>query len=244
MPEWPLHRTWKQVEVMPLGKGFAVALDGKIARTPDRRPLALPTRQAAQLVAAEWEWTERRPRRVHMCLTRLATTAIDLYSDDRQGIVARLLEYGEFDAVCFREPHRAELADRQRQHWDPLIDWVATEYGACMRIAETGFALDNRASLAILRRPLSRLNAFELASLELLTSSMRSLLLGLAVLKGYRSFRQGWELSRIEEDWFIEFWGEDPDESRKSRDSLRELKRASLFLQALDERHPKRRTAL
>lgn len=49
-----MKRFYESTGIEPTEGGFAVTLDGKPARTPAKRLLALPTGPWAEAVAAEW----------------------------------------------------------------------------------------------------------------------------------------------------------------------------------------------
>src|SRR5262245_20863102 len=59
------------------GDGYLILLDGKPVRTPARRELALPTRELAEAVAAEWNEQAIVIDPAAMPLTRLANSIID-----------------------------------------------------------------------------------------------------------------------------------------------------------------------
>ena len=49
------RRFYKDVTIGASGDEFAILLDGRPVKTPGRRPLAVPTRAAAELLAREWQ---------------------------------------------------------------------------------------------------------------------------------------------------------------------------------------------
>src|SRR5689334_15159030 len=54
-----------------------LVLDGRPARTPARHPLSLPTRAAAEAVAAEWQAVGAEIDPTAMPMTRLVNSALD-----------------------------------------------------------------------------------------------------------------------------------------------------------------------
>ena len=48
-------RFFKEVSVGETADGFAILLDGRPVKTPGKRPLVLPARAAAEILAAEWD---------------------------------------------------------------------------------------------------------------------------------------------------------------------------------------------
>ncbi|OYU74502.1 MAG: hypothetical protein CFE32_17560, partial [Alphaproteobacteria bacterium PA3] len=49
------RRFYKTVDIAPVETGFAVRLDRATPKTPAKKALVLPTKAAAELVAAAWD---------------------------------------------------------------------------------------------------------------------------------------------------------------------------------------------
>ena len=67
------------------------------------------------------------------------------------------------------------------------------------------------ASLAALSRAVHDQSPFQLAAFHDLVALSGSLVLALAVTRGRLPSEEAWRLSRIDEDWQIEVWGEDEE---------------------------------
>jgi chaperone required for assembly of F1-ATPase len=80
------------------------------------------------------------------------------------------------------------------------------------------------ASLAALSAAVRALSPFRLAAFHDLVALSGSLVLALAVTRGRLTADGAWPLSRIDEHWQIELWGEDEEaaemEARKRADFL------------------------
>jgi len=59
----------------------------------------------------------------HDALTRLAATALDRTSEQRDKVVVEVAGYAGTDLVCYRAGHPPTLVARQQAAWQPLIDW-------------------------------------------------------------------------------------------------------------------------
>ena len=77
MSTWALRRFWTAATAVPVEGGFAVQLDGKPVRTPQKAPLVLPTEALAREVAAEWQAVEGKVDPGRMLFTRMANSAVD-----------------------------------------------------------------------------------------------------------------------------------------------------------------------
>ncbi|MFO0988338.1 MAG: ATP12 family chaperone protein [Alphaproteobacteria bacterium] len=134
-----MKKFYKTVAVEPREGGHAVLLDGKPIRTPAGKPLAAPTAALAEAIAAEWRGQGERVKPATMPLTQLLNTALDRMAAGRvrDEAIAEICAYAETDLVCFRAPEPAALARRQRETWQPLLDWLAGRHGAALAVSES-----------------------------------------------------------------------------------------------------------
>ncbi len=205
-----MKRFWREVTIEAGAGGFAIRLDRRPVRTPAKSPCLLPTRALAEAVAAEWAAVEGEVDPGAMPLTRTANSAIDRVIPEREAVAAVIAAYGEADLICYRAPHPQALARRQADAWDPLIAWVAQALGTHLVAVEgVVHVAQPPESLARLDAAVRAHGAWELTALYDLVSISGSLVIGLAVSHGRLDAGAAWPLSRIDEDWQIEEWGED-----------------------------------
>jgi chaperone required for assembly of F1-ATPase len=222
-----MKRFYKQVSIAPAEGGFGILLDGKSVKTPARNTLALPTEKLANAVADEWREQGEEVVAASMPLLKLANTAIDGVGVHRDEVIAAILRFGENDLVCYRAEQPPELAARQRAGWDPLLDWVTHRHGARMRVAQGLNHVDQSPeALAALREPLESLDAFALTGLHVAASVTGSLVLGLTVLDEALSSARAFELSRIDEAYQAEKWGQDAEAAKRANALAHELDKA------------------
>ena len=138
-----------------------------------------------------------------------------------------LAAYAETDLTCHRAGTPAELAARQSQAWDPILDWAAAAYGAPL-IATVGVlpVAQPQPSLDALAAHVAGLDEFRLTALHDLVTLSGSLLIGLATADRHIAPDTAWHLSRIDETWQAEQWGDDEEAAEAA-----EIKREQ-FLQA------------
>lgn len=209
---WAPRRFWREVTVEPEGEGFAVLLDGRRVRTPLKAPLVLPTRAFAEAVAEEWRAQGEVLNPGTMPATRLANAAIDKVGASRADVVAMLADYGRSDLLSYRAEGPERLVERQRAGWDPLLAWVREVLGA--RLA-TGAGVmpvaQGEGDLARLRAAVDALDDFALSAFHDLVALSGSLVLALAATRGRLAPEAAWDLSRLDEAFQIEEWGEDEE---------------------------------
>jgi chaperone required for assembly of F1-ATPase len=223
-----MKRFYKTVSVAPADGGFAVLLDGKPIQTPARAKLVLPSEALAQAIAAEWDNQGEEVVATTMPLLRLANTVIDGVAAHRADVIAAILRFGENDLLCYRAHQPPQLADRQRAGWDPLLEWVAQRYRAQFKITVGLDHVDQAPeALAALRQALEGFDAFALGGLHVIASITGSLMLALAVAEGFITGADAFALSRIDESYQAEKWGEDAEAAKRAAALAHELDKAA-----------------
>lgn len=228
-------RFYKAVEVAPVEGAFAVHLDGRPVRTPAKALLALPTQEAAALVAAEFEAQEEVIDPVAMPVMRLVNTALDGVASDPQAVLEDILRFASTDMLCYRADTPQGLVERQNTHWDPVLDWARSALGARFNLAEGVIHVEQpRETIAVLGAHLKqRSEPMRLAALHLMTSLTGSALLALAVEAGEVEAEAAWRAAHVDEDWQIEQWGQDAEAVARRNARHRDFLAAVGLLEAL-----------
>jgi len=205
-----MKRFWSNVTVAAVDGGFAIRLDSRPLRTPSKLPCLLPTGALAEAVAAEWAAQGAEVNPDAMPLTRAANTTIDRVAPESDAVATIISDFGGTDLICYRAPHPDGLVQRQSLAWDPLVAWAAKTLGAPLVVAMGVIHVAQPAdSLAKLDAAVRAHGPWELTALHDLVSISGSLVIGLAVSHGHLAATTAWPLSRIDEGWQIEHWGED-----------------------------------
>jgi chaperone required for assembly of F1-ATPase len=212
MTEWKAKRFWTAAAVAEAEGGYQVELDGRPVRTPGKALLVLPTRAMAEAVAAEWDAQEGEIKPLTMPVTRSANSAIERVTPSHAEVAAMLSAYGETDLLCYRAEGPQDLAARQAEGWDPLLDWAAEALEARLHPTAGVLPVPQPAqSVANLSAEVTRTPPFHLTALHDLVTLSGSLILGLATAYGRLTPETAFDLSRIDEDFQIEQWGEDEE---------------------------------
>jgi chaperone required for assembly of F1-ATPase len=222
-----MKRFYKQVSIAPVEGGFGVLLDGKSVKTPARNVLALPTEKLAAAIAAEWQGQGEEVIATSMPLLRLANSVIDGVAANREATIDAILRFGENDLLCYRAHQPPDLAARQRQGWDPVLDWVRRQHGVQMTVAEGLTHVDQTPeALAGLRRVLEGFDTFTLGGLHVVASITGSTVMALAVASDFASGAHAFELSRIDENYQAEKWGQDAEAVKRTTALAHEMDKA------------------
>lgn len=203
-------RFYSEVSVAGRDGGFAVLLDGKPLHTPARAPMILPGAPLAEAVAAEWRAQGETLDPASLTLTRLANTAVDRIRPDPAPLVEQVVGYGACDLLCYRAAAPHALVERQAAAWQPMLDWAAARYGIRFAISSDLFPITpDDCVLARLRTAVAGHDAFALAGLGEAVGVLGSLVLTLALADGRIDGIEAFALSRVDERFQAEQWGED-----------------------------------
>lgn len=230
MTAWAPKRFWKEAQVTPSEGGFTVTLDGRTVKTPAKTLLAVPTRALAQAIAEEWDAQDDKIDPTTMPFTRMSNSALDKVATQFSEVADMLAAYGDADLLCYRAESPENLVLRQQELWDPLLDWAADTLGARLgtRSGLMHKAQDAKA-LATLTAQVHQLSNFQLAAFHDLVSLTGSLVLGFAATRQLHSAEELWDLSRVDELWQEEQWGQDDEATALANRKKSELIFAEQF---------------
>lgn len=231
---WAAKRFWTEARVVPAPGGHGISLDQRPVKTPAKAPLVLPTRALAEGVAAEWDAQQGTVDPRTMPLTRAANAAIDKVAPQYDEVAEIVAAYGGSDLLCYRAPGPEALAARQAAGWDRWLDWAAARHGARLATAAGVMHVpQEKACLSALTARVGAHSAFELTALHDLVALSGSLVLGLAVSEGALEPEAAWDLSRIDETWQAEQWGEDDEAAAMAALKRQDFLQAHRFLTLL-----------
>lgn len=212
MSAWKAKRFWKEARAEVCDGGFTVRLDGRAVKTPAKVPLVVPTLAMAEAIAAEWDAQQGEVKPDTMPVTRAANSAIDKIVPQCAAVVEIVAAYGGSDLLCYRAVGPEALIARQAAGWDPVLDWAAQALGVRLAVTQgVMHVAQDEGALARLTARVEGFDPFRLAAFHDLVAISGSLVLALAVTEGRLTAEEAWALSRIDEHWQVEQWGEDEE---------------------------------
>jgi chaperone required for assembly of F1-ATPase len=224
------RRFYAQANAAKEADTYAVRLDGKAVRTPARRILAAPTLALAEAIAAEWRAQRDVIDPATMPLTRLANAIIDGVADRPRPVADEVAKYAASDLLFYRATTPAELMERQRRHWDPVLAWAAEVLGARFAIREgVMHVAQPNAALAAIRAVIPD-EPWSLGALHAATTLMGSALLALALAHRRLAVDEAWQAAHVDEDWNMERWGRDALALERRAKRFAELNAAAIVL--------------
>ncbi|WAC48324.1 ATPase [Asticcacaulis sp. SL142] len=205
-------RFWKEAAFAHTPEGFAVTLDGRSAKTPAGKTLALPNFALAAKVAAEWNAVGEVVEFNDMPLTRLAYAAIDRMGDTLEEMLREINRYAETDLLCYPADYPEELTARESAGWAPVLNWAEKELG--LRFVQNLSIVHKpqpEATVAALKDLVAQASTYERAGIMAATPLFGSVILALALFKGRVTGDEAHALSRIGEAFQAETWGDDAE---------------------------------
>jgi chaperone required for assembly of F1-ATPase len=225
-------RFYREAHVVDRPEGFAIALDGKLARTPAKSPLAVASRRLAEAMAAEWNAQGALIDPGAMPLTRIVNATLDGVAWDLESVAAEVVKYAGSDLLCYRAEAPDELVRRQSDAWDPLLEWAGEVLDAPLLTARgIVFVEQPASSLAAIAREVGALDSYELAAVSVMTTLTGSVVVALAVAKGRLEAEAAWSAANIDEDYQIELWGQDEEALARREARWREMDAASRLIE-------------
>lgn len=204
-------RFYQNVDIIENDGLYSVTLDGRPLKTPAKKPLSVDRKKAAELIAAEWDAQDDDIRPETMPVTRLVNVAIELTPDNRPMLIAEARKYAGTDLLCYRVSEPVTLANRQKDQWGPVLSWAAGQ-GIELEITSSVLAIEqSEASLDKIAEFATGLDDLDLTLMVHLTAVYGSAVLAMAVMDNHLTGSQAFDLSRLDNLYQIEQWGEDEE---------------------------------
>lgn len=225
-------RFYEQAQALERDGLFHVALDGRTARTPARRPLAVASRVVADALAAEWQAQQEQIDPARMPLTRLVNSALDGVADQHEAVRAEIVRYAGSDALCYRAGEPEALVERQDRTWSPLIAALEERIGGRFVMAQgIVFAQQPRTVLDAVGKRVAAIPApVALAGAHNVMTLTGSTILMLTLAEGLIDAEAAWAAAHLDEDYQSEIWGQDEEAAERRAIRRMEYDAAVLLL--------------
>lgn len=228
-----VKRFYETADVGEADGGYALRLDGRVARTPANRKLISPTRALAEGLAAEWAAQGEIIEPTRMPLTRLAHSALDGVSQALSETISEVAGYAGSDLVCYRALEPDALAARQAAAFDPVLAFAEEVFGARFVLAGgIVHAPQPEASLKAVRAAIPQ-EPFAVTALHALTSLSGSVLIALMLARGATTAEAAWAAAHVDEDFQIERWDADEEAMQRREARWRDFAAAAFATEAL-----------
>ncbi len=233
-PKFP-KRFYKEASIAELDDGFTVELDGKGIKTPGRISIIVPNEEAAQLMADEWNAIETEINPLLMPVTRLVNTAVDGVAQEMQAVMEDITRYASSDLLCYRADTPEDLVEKQREHWDPVLDWALEKFGASFEVTSgiMSIAQPKEAIAGFGAQLKQHADPFKLACIHTFTSISGSAILALALAEEHLTAEDCWNAAHVDEDWNVSLWGEDYEAADRRKQRWKDFEAADRLLKTI-----------
>ncbi len=196
-----MKRFWKTVTV----ENGRILLDGRLVKTPGRLTFQVPTARLAEAIADEWRTVGDEIKPHEMKLTGLANAAIE-----RAPSAETLAVYGETDLLCYRAETPPELAAREADVWDPLLDWGRKRFDIAFTVT-SGIVHVGQPQETVKRlgAAVAAYDDFHRTALSPLVTIGGSLVVALMLAESSITPNAAFDACHLDELWQAELWGED-----------------------------------
>ena len=235
-PEMPvrIRRFYNTVDVAARDGDFTIQLDGRAARTPAGRPLAMPTPALADLIRAEWAAQGDEIVLAAMPATRLAQTALDGVADRHAETVREFARFAETDLLCYFAEAPTSLVRREEATWAPLLVWAREDLRlAFVRTAGIAHRLQPPEVLAGVTALAVAAGPFDLAGLAFGAALFGSAIVVLALRAGRIDAQGALTAARLDEMFQEEQWGVDDEAVQHAARMARETAMLEHWFRAL-----------
>lgn len=233
-----MKRFYKDVKVEEDSTGaFTITLDGKPVKTQNTGSvLSCACETLAAAVAKEWQDQEDEINPQVMPLTQIMSTVIDTTDEQRAQIAKTVLAYINTDLLCYRIDMPEDLAQRQKDRWDPPLTWFKEEYGGTF---ETTFGLSALTQEDAIHKAFEKeamsMDIFEFTVFQITTSMTGSVILALAFVKEATDIDDIFQAVFVDELYRAEIYDEekygvDPMQEKQRESLLRDLQAMHLIL--------------
>ena len=202
-------RFYKDAAVIPMEGGFAVALDGKVPRTPGMKHVVVPLESIAQAMAAEWAAQDKEIDPMTMPMTRPVNSAVEAGEDRAPALRDEIVKYAGNDLLLYRADAPETLVSRQEEVWDAALVRLARKFGVSFQ-PTIGIVHQPQpaATLARLAAALDGETLFGLTAMNAVMSITGSGLLALALRHQLMTSEEVWVAAHVDEDHNVSLWGE------------------------------------
>lgn len=227
-------------KVVKNSSNYAISYDGNLLCTPVGVTYGIPTESLAKAIAEEWRSEEEKIISAKkegkagkgirvtingdMPLTQIAATAHDIITKNRESVIDNLVGYVLSELLCHRAETPADLAKRQEEIWQPLLDWCAAKYDALLNVGMGVMPIEQSPETAkALHEAISAKDNFFIAGLSSAVDVTGSLVLGLALSEQARTANEIFQAAELDVNYQSIKWGKDPVTKARHESIKRDL---------------------
>lgn len=231
-----MKQFYKHATILQTPDGWALHLDGKPVRTPNKQILLIPAEKLAIHIAAEWNAQGEDIKPDAMPTNQIMMTIQDRVAPNRKKLETEILGFINTDLICYPASEPEIYAENQEKSWKSFRDYIETEFKSPLQTTTGLAALTQSPELnTAITTYCEKLDHQHFACLYLVTQATGSLFLALAFLSGKFANDDIFKAALIEDlikdgIYMADTYGLSPDQERKRKILADELDNCRLFL--------------
>ncbi|KAJ6655952.1 hypothetical protein lerEdw1_004537 [Lerista edwardsae] len=209
VPQPERKKFYQNVNISQSEGGFEINLDHRKLKTPQAKVFMVPSKALALAVATEWDAQQDTIKFYSMHLTTLCNTALDNPSQrSKDQLIQAAVKFLETDTICYRVEEPPALVELQKNEWDPVVEWAEQRFdvviGSSTSIMGPSIPQSTKDTFV---SHLASYNTWALQGIEYLITQLKSLILAMGLLEKHLTVEEAVLLSRLEEEFQIQHWG-------------------------------------
>lgn len=212
-------------EVVEQDGAFEVHRNGRLLMTPAGNPYRLRSEAMARAVCLEWTAQGEKVDPKTMPISQLVATTLDVVSKERPKVSERIIAYTSSELLCHRAEHPEDLARKQHEVWQPIIDWCKGGFGVDFSLGGGVMPVrQQKETIETLKMALKSFDDYLLTGLSVAVDNAGSLILGLALAEGHLSAEEVFKAAELDVEYQARTWGKDPVTQARQNEVMAELK--------------------
>ncbi|XP_069917751.1 ATP synthase mitochondrial F1 complex assembly factor 2 isoform X7 [Oryctolagus cuniculus] len=141
--------------------------------------------------------------------TTLCNTSLDNPTQrSKDQLIRAAIKFLDTDTICYKVEEPETLVELQKNEWDPVIEWAENRYGVEIGSSTSimGPSIPARTH-EVLANHLASYNMWALQGIEFVVTQLKSMVLTLGLTDLHLTVEQAVLLSRLEEEYQIQKWG-------------------------------------
>ena len=184
------------------------------------------------MIVDEWNAQKDYIAMDTMPYTRLLYSFLFINNETRQLFQTTITDYIRNDTLYYHAEADSALAKKQLYLWEPWVNWASSYFEIELQVTHHIMPIhQSETSLAAIARWLENQDNISILCLYLLSDTLKSFIISLALLEGKVSPQTAMDIAWLEHDSQAEQWGEDDDAAHKRKTALDVTKTVLQFYQ-------------
>ncbi len=208
---------------------FQLQLDGRPVKNADII-LQHSSEPLMRSIKGEWEAQRDVITMDSMPYTRILFSLLLMQNETRAHLLTTLNEYASGDTLFYHADEGSALAEEQMLLWSRWINWAESYFDIALHVTHNIMPLDQpEASLKTIKHRLTQQSDIAILSLFLVTDTLKSFIVALALLEGKLDADDAMQVAWLEHDAQAKQWGEDAEATHKRKTALEFTRTVSQF---------------